>query len=40
VLVGHLTEYFADKEGLDGGTAGTVAAAIAPFIAHFIHEKL
>jgi len=40
VLVGHLTEYFVEREGMDGGTAGTIAAALAPFIAHFVHEKL
>jgi hypothetical protein len=40
VLGGHLVEYLADEVGLDGDKASTVGAALAPFIAHFIHEKL
>jgi hypothetical protein len=40
VLGGHLVEYLADEVGIDGDKASTVGAALAPFIAHFVHEKL
>jgi hypothetical protein len=40
VLVGHLGEYLADRVGIDGDKASTVAAALGPFIVHFMHEKL
>lgn len=40
VLVGHLGEYLAERAGIDETKAGMVAAAVGPFIAHFVHEKL
>jgi hypothetical protein len=40
VLVGHLTEYLADEAGIDGEKAGVAAAALSPFIAHFVHDRL
>jgi hypothetical protein len=40
VLVGHLGEYLAERVGIDGDKASTVAAALGPFIVHFMHEKL
>jgi hypothetical protein len=40
ILIGHLTEYLADEAGIDGEKAGIAAAAVAPFIAHFVHDHL
>ena len=40
VLTGHLADYLADEVGIDGSRASTVAAALGPFIVHFVHEKL
>ena len=40
MIAGHIGEVVAERAGVDEGTAGTVAAAITPFIIHFVHEKL
>lgn len=40
MLTGHMAEYLAPKLGIDGGTAGSIAAVLTPFVGHYVHEHL
>lgn len=40
VVTGRIAEALADKLGLDGGLASTIAAACTPFIVEFLRKKL
>ncbi|WP_295543189.1 hypothetical protein [uncultured Pseudacidovorax sp.] len=40
VLTGRIAESLANRAGLDGGTAATVAAALTPYVVAFLRQKM